>query len=486
VSSTSEQCELARLSDLAAKGDGPETRKIHIALLTPYTGSNFGDAAIQDAVIANMRLRLPGVQFAGITQNCQNFRSRHGADAFPLCGNNIAFFGMSELGNSSERQKISKQSSVGVVFARLKKALKAIPGAAKSLRGACSAGLVIVRELRHCIRGYRLLRRQDLLVVSGGGQLAGEWGGAWGHPYALFKWAVLARAARIPVVVASVGASQVTDRTARFFLSSALRLAKYRSYRDEKSRQIAAGLLANAGRDTVLADLAFSLPDTNLPTASARPQAQGQTTVALSPIAVGKPGVWPKPDSALYERYISETARLLIQLAERGFFLRVVFSCTWDREQVMPDLWARLGPEQERRLRARMNIPPINSWQELVAVLRGSDFLISSRLHSAILGFIAGTPAVAVSFDPKVDSLMEDLGQQDYLLDIHDFTAERVVSALDRLAAKRDIALERLLDYRERVLSGFERQYDLFAQLSIGKKVRRAHGVAEAPEHRKA
>ena len=34
-----------------------------------------------------------------------------------------------------------------------------------------------------------------MLVVAGGGQLDEEWGGSWGHPYALMKWAVLARVA---------------------------------------------------------------------------------------------------------------------------------------------------------------------------------------------------------------------------------------------------------------------------------------------------
>ena len=44
-----------------------------IALLNPYTGSNLGDAAIQDAMIANIGIRLPDAQFFGISLNCDNF-----------------------------------------------------------------------------------------------------------------------------------------------------------------------------------------------------------------------------------------------------------------------------------------------------------------------------------------------------------------------------------------------------------------------------
>src|SRR6185437_9395874 len=55
------------------------------------------------------------------------------------------------------------------------------------------------------------------LIVSGGGQLDEEWGGAWGHPFALFKWAMLARLAKVPLAFASVGACKAASTTSRFF-----------------------------------------------------------------------------------------------------------------------------------------------------------------------------------------------------------------------------------------------------------------------------
>src|ERR1019366_4058919 len=55
-----------------------------IALLTPYTGGNLGDAAIQDAMIFNLRRRMPGAQFFGITLDGDNFLRQHGEGAFPL------------------------------------------------------------------------------------------------------------------------------------------------------------------------------------------------------------------------------------------------------------------------------------------------------------------------------------------------------------------------------------------------------------------
>src|ERR1700722_1299827 len=73
--------------------EGSEPRP-RIALLTPYTGGNLGDAAIQDAIIANLQLRLPGAQFSGISLNCDNFVEQHAMDAFPLCATSIPFYTM--------------------------------------------------------------------------------------------------------------------------------------------------------------------------------------------------------------------------------------------------------------------------------------------------------------------------------------------------------------------------------------------------------
>src|ERR1700683_4407939 len=67
---------------------GPRPR---IALVTPYSGGNLGDAAIQDSMISNLRRRIPGAQFLGITLNGDNFLTKHGDGAFPLLAARMPF-----------------------------------------------------------------------------------------------------------------------------------------------------------------------------------------------------------------------------------------------------------------------------------------------------------------------------------------------------------------------------------------------------------
>jgi polysaccharide pyruvyl transferase WcaK-like protein len=468
-------------SDQLASGSSRHSDEVfcergpRIALLTPYSGSNLGDAAIQDAMIANIRARLPSAQFSGISLDCGNFAERHGTEAFPLCGTNRPFYGMPPGAETNQREErahyAGRSREKGLNATRIKKALKRVPVVGQCLKKARASAAAFLREIRHSLGGYRFLRTQDLLVVSGGGQLDEEWGGPWGHPFTLFKWAVLARVADIPFAIASAGACKVTSTTSRFFMSAALRLARYRSYRDKNSREIAAGLLSRATRDSVVPDLAFSLPSSELPApAGVRSISQGRTIVAISPMAYAKPGSWPYEDRALYDRYVQQMSHVVSQLLERGFFLVIVWSSLSD-ESVIPELLGRLDSKSQKRLARQMHIPTIAHWQNLVALLQDVDFLIASRLHSAILGFLTQRPTVAISFDPKVDWVMEDLCQTDYLLQIRDFTAENVIQALDRLALRRNCVMEQIGSYRDRALSVSALQYDTLGEFArVGRR----------------
>ena len=462
-------------ADHPAYGSGPEWQGQgpRVALLTPYTGGNLGDAAIQDAMIANIRLRLPDAQFSGISLNCDNFVERHGAGAFPLYGMDRAFSRKSR-GRSVEQPEERGssagelgQKSRGVRASQIKTALKSIPGLGPCLQWAHACVVALSREIGHSVEGYRFLCTQDLVIVSGGGQLDDEWGGPWRHPFALFKWAVLAGIARVPYAVASVGASRKTSTASRILLSAALRMARYRSYRDRNSREIAAGLLQRAAGDSVVPDLAFSLPASELPPpAGIRSIAQGRTVVAVSAIAFAKPGSWPYQDSALYGHYLQQMARVVGQLLERGYFVVMIWSSRMD-ESVIAELLACLDPESKKRVGRQVYVPAITTWKDIVALLLDVDFLIASRLHSTILSFVSQKPTIAISFDPKVDWVMEDLGQTDYLLQIRDFAAEDVIEALERIELHRDSITGEIGSYRRRIPSVSASQYDTLAELAM-------------------
>lgn len=447
----------------------PNERDCRVALLTPYDGGNLGDAAIQDAMIENIRRRLPGVRLSGISLSSESFLKQHGVESFPLCETDRPFYRMARGASKelpSEVQQSIRATVRPAVHIRVtKKILRRVP----FLKAGVKTARAGMKEVRHWIDGYRFLRTQDLLIVSGGGQLDEEWGGPWGHPFALFKWAILARAARVPYAVASVGVCKVRSTASRLLVSVALSLARYRSYRDKNSRDLAAGLLRRASTDPVIPDLAFGLSLSELRrSASIRLLAADRKVIAISPIAFGKPHNWPQSDPKIYSRYLEQLAEAVSVLIERGYFIVMVSSSRGDDESVIPDILERLHEESKKKIERQIYVPRITTWREFVTVVGEVDFLIASRLHSTILGFIAERPTVAISFDSKVDWVMKDLDQTEYLLHIRDFVADDVVKAVDRAQFCRAEVVEKLAAYQRRNTTALAKQYDSLAEIAMG------------------
>src|SRR5215469_4257157 len=55
-----------------------------LALVTPWAGGNLGNSAILSSVIYNLSRRISGIQFIGVTLNCEQTRRRFAIESFPL------------------------------------------------------------------------------------------------------------------------------------------------------------------------------------------------------------------------------------------------------------------------------------------------------------------------------------------------------------------------------------------------------------------
>jgi polysaccharide pyruvyl transferase WcaK-like protein len=451
-----------------------------IALITPYSGGNFGDAAIQDSMIANMHFRLPNAHVSGISLNSDNFLRRHGVvKAFPLLAH-MQQQGVFQIDKGEQATPISRRSVPHSRFVkRVRSTLKAVPLAWRSLRVADR----VFREVDHFIAGYRFLREQDLLIVSGGGQLNEEYEGPWRHPFGLFKWAVMARLARVEFAVVSVGTGKVTSPISKTLISWALRMANYRSYRDEGSKSTVCRIMQEAKSDSIVPDLAFSLPKSGFcPPGNVRMLAGSRAIVAISPMAIGKPGIAPKDDIELYARYLKEMANIISQLLKQDHFLVLLISCLDEDQQVTQDLMNLLDADDRRRIVEQAYFPSVSTWQEFVASLKDVDLLIASRLHSIILSFVGGVPAIAVSPAAKVDSVMTDLGQARYLFKVDDFSCGDILEAVADLKQRKGAVLQEIAAHQRDMLGLAASQYDFLASLAQARKQTRRRDAAGAEQ----
>ena len=57
---------------------------MRVGLFSPMGTGNLGDASTQDAVIFNLRKRLPSIEILGFSLNAEDTASRHGIPSFPI------------------------------------------------------------------------------------------------------------------------------------------------------------------------------------------------------------------------------------------------------------------------------------------------------------------------------------------------------------------------------------------------------------------
>lgn len=170
------------------------TARPTFALVTPYTGGNLGDGAIQEAVIWNIRRRFPDAAIYGITLNPADTSERHGIPSYP-----ISWFSRPEytVMLPSRAQLTSDDGALPTghtrVRSKVRKRLASVPVQVARLLLPRGWPWFINNEMNHILKGFAFLKHVDVLIFSGGGQIDDYWGGAWGHPYAMVKWAVLAQ-----------------------------------------------------------------------------------------------------------------------------------------------------------------------------------------------------------------------------------------------------------------------------------------------------
>jgi polysaccharide pyruvyl transferase WcaK-like protein len=81
--------------------------------------------------------------------------------------------------------------------------------------------------------------------------------------------------------------------------------------------------------------------------------------------------------------------------------------------------------------------------EEILAIVKGSEFLVGMRLHSIIYGANAATPVIGMVYDPKVAAMLELLGQE-YYMNLEDVSAMQLITLAERVMEQRDEIKEQL------------------------------------------
>jgi polysaccharide pyruvyl transferase WcaK-like protein len=388
---------------------------MRIGLLDHMGYGNLGDAATQEALIANIRTRVPEAEIIGFSLNPSDTRGRHNIDCYSITHWHP---GLKKSGQASASGK--NPSS------RLKAILKNVP----VLPSMAAYAGNLVREFVHLGRSFKVLRSLDTLIIAGGGQLCELWRGPWSHPYNVFKFSALTKLANRKLLVLNVGAGPLNSILSRVFVRSSVCLADYVSLRDVQSQTLVHQL--GVKRQThVFPDSVYALDISDYEIRNA--VGASRPLVGLNPIGFCDPRIWPRKDVSAYSRYLDNLAAFSQWLLSCNYGLRIFSAELSVDAYALEDLKGRLLSSLSPAEVNEMFVPPSEDVADLVAKMSGCDFVVTSKFHGVVFSHMLTKPVIALSYHNKIDDLMRTVGHSQYCLSIESFDNECLKRAFTAL-----------------------------------------------------
>jgi polysaccharide pyruvyl transferase WcaK-like protein len=448
-----------------------KNKKLEVVLISPYTGGNIGDGAIQDAVIHNFRKRTPGIDILLVCMRPEIALKMHGVHGFPISQEAMIAVDWDET--LKPENKTSKNSSITRALTyRIKSMLQSvcwlelgIKKILKWLRFSIYMLLWIPRELVHIRKGIGVLQGAEFIIASGGGQLDDYWGGFWRHPYSLLKWSLIAKIVNTKFLFLSIGLGTLESPISKIFVHQSLKLAFYRSYRDETTK-CKLKTMRVTRKDPVYPDLVFSYQSKTINqtwACQSVKKLENGINVAINPIAYLSPDIWPKKNSVAYELYVMKLVHFIELLVSQKHSIILLTTEKHDQplaKRIFDDIFIEASNESKQCI----SIFFVNTAEEFLAQLKDVECVVASRFHAILLSQMMLKPVLAISYDRKVKTHMEAISLSEYCFDINcieavilENTFNKMVLNLETIRANlRKINLEyrRQLDEQYNVIMG--------------------------------
>lgn len=425
-------------------------RPARIGVIYPSGWGNLGDEAVLQATFRSLRECWPHAEIRAFTLHPARTAANHGVIAEPLTGVNRPLFCAPRT-----EEPFTVRAVRGV--ARRTRDIRVL---GRVVHWVAERAADVVFEATSIARAWRWLKSADLVLASGGGQLDDVWGGALGQPYALARWAWMAKLADVPFAFLSVGFGGASSWLSRRLLRYAVEAAAYCSVRDPGSRELTLGLGVRRNL-SVVPDLAFGLRSDVRPAREAgdKPQGPGRD-VAISPMTYMRPGSWPDADVTVYQRLIALWADVVSAAVREGHRVHLFVSAPEDMVAVH-DVWNRL----DENTRASSSINQAASPDQLLRFYDDMDVVVSSRLHGVLLAMVAGRPVVGLSHERKVRVAMSDAGLSGLCAELTTATVDDTISKLRAVCNDRDACAERVREYAAEAARAVSEQQAMLPKL---------------------
>ncbi|MGO9160445.1 MAG: polysaccharide pyruvyl transferase family protein [Streptosporangiaceae bacterium] len=307
------------------------------------------------------------------------------------------------------------------------------------------------------IRTASWVRRHDVVIVPGAGALEATLPvRPMGFPYAMFLLCASGRIFGTKVALVSVGANQINQRSTRWLLNAAARLAFYRSYRDNLSRDAMQKRGLDTTGDRVYPDLAFAAP------VPASQPGDMQT------VGVGVMGYYGGNDdrreaAQIHAAYVENIKSFTRWLVDSGHKVRLFGGDGKFDEIVAREILADLRNYRPDLDPSWAEVPPVSSFGDLIREIAPVGMVVATRYHNVVCALRLSKPTISLGYSQKFISLMGDMGLSEFCqsansMDVdhlsRQFTElERQSAQLRQTMAERNAAKMRLIDDQFAVLS---------------------------------
>ncbi|SHN60507.1 polysaccharide pyruvyl transferase family protein [Bradyrhizobium erythrophlei] len=392
------------------------TRPKHIALFGNFGSNNLGNEASLKAMLDFIRRARPHTKVTCVCYGPDRARAEHDVPAIPI--------------------KLALPEIWW--FAIVNRLLAGLP-----------------LRLTDFVRALYLARKFDLFIVPGTGILD-DFSERWqGLPFDLFKWSVAAKLNRRPFALVSVGAGPIHHPVSRWLMVLAARLAIYRSYRDDISKNFVrtVGLLTQD--DLVFPDLVFNLRAPNSPHSGIQ---NGRSPV----IGVGVMDYYgwdsgSKRRSQIHETYVGGLTQFICWLLEHGYRVRLLLGELSDK-QSFDEVVQRVTLQCGSRAAALLLAEPAHSLEDLMYQIGETELIVATRFHNIVAALMMGRSAISVGYADKNSVLLAEVGLGAFCQTIEEFDAERLIAQFEEVFHGRDQFSDRIRNAMPEFRRRLERQ----------------------------
>lgn len=293
------------------------------------------------------------------------------------------------------------------------------------------------------------VRRHEAVIVPGMGVLETTVPmRPWKTPYWIFLLSASGRLSGTKVALVSVGANVTAHRLTRRLITTAVRLAHYRSYRDTVSKEAMQRMGVDTSEDAVYPDVAFAL---QAPAGYQR--VAGSVGIGVMDYSGGNDDL-DRAD-ALRANYLEQMKRFARWLVDNGRPIRLFTSDTAD-EPVVQEIAADVRAYRPDLGPAWVIAASAPSLTDLLRQIASVDTVVATRYHNVLYALLLDKPTLALGYAAKHELLMADAGLAGFCLPCQGLEASQMIerftelenqsAQLTRIISERNAAKVRLVD----------------------------------------